>query len=818
MRFHKIASALVACTCLVAVATPSAAQQISFTIPAGSLKSALDTYARQARRAVIYKADDVRGAVSPGFRGTGTPSQVLDALLANSGFSASPGASGAVAIVRGNGPSAQVQTADASSTDAEGGEEIIVTANKQGNQRLIDVPLAVSAVNTDRLVQTGAVRLEDFSATVPGVAVANNAAGGVQTQVVFRGISTGAGGNPISAAYIDDAPITSATLAGGGNSFPDFDPSDLERIEFLRGPQGTLYGAASLGGLVRYVTRKPDFDTLSGRAELDLSSVAHGNQGGGVRARVNVPINDKIAFTASGFYRLDPGFIDNRLNGKKDINGGRYRGGRVAVAFKPSENVTVRGSILHQRIDIDAVTTTDVDSSGKPLFGTYEVSRPPRSSRMKARFTIYDLAVEGEFGGVQLTSDTSYSINNAGTAVDYTKLVGSLVDGLAGTPAGTIGVDIYQPYKSKKFSQEVRLQSTGDGFFGWQVGGFYTRENARYFALVEPLYAISGAPADGIGLPDLGTALQVSRYEEIAGFGTITLKFTPRFSVAGGLRYSHIETRLAVTNDGLLLGTSMFDGTSSDNQLTFSINPVYRVTPNFMVYGRVASGYRPGGANVFTPAIPTFSPDTVVSYEIGAKGELFNRMLTLDVAAFLIDWKDIQVRQTTTANGGIPLNYTANAGKARSQGVEAAVVLRPVHGLTFNGNLAYTDAAFRTTTAIAPAGARLPTTPKWSGQVGFEYRFDTGSDWSPFVGASYRYVGRRLGEFAAAPGGPRFVMPSYETVDLRAGAEYRGFEVTAFVRNVADKYGVTGAFDLGPYSTVSLLQPRTFGLSLAKSF
>jgi iron complex outermembrane receptor protein len=697
-------------------------------------------------------------------------------------------------------------------------EEIVVTANKR-TERLIDTALAVSAVNASDLTENGAVRLEDYSATVPGVSISNNAAGGVQTQVVFRGIATGSGGNPVTAVYIDDTPITSATQLGGGGSFPDFDPADLQRVEFLRGPQGTLYGAASLGGLVKYVTRRPDFAEFSGRAELDAASADQGATGGGARLRLNVPLGAAVALTASGFYRRDPGFIDNLLTGQKDINTAYRSGGRMAVAIKPTEDLTIQGSVLQQVIDMDAVATIDTNNSGAPLYRGLQVSRPPGSSRLDSRFTLYDLSINDELDAFEVIADTSYGIQDTTAAVDYTKVIGGLVDTLAGQPAGTSGAVVLQPFTTEKFSQEVRAQSTAPGFLGWQAGAFYTHEHITSSSLVDPVIAQTGDPAPAsFGLPNLGEGVIRARYEEVAGFGTLTLNFTPQLSVSGGLRYSYLQLKNDQALTGLLLGSSAQSGSSSDNKLTFSFNPEYKFTPDVMIYGRIASGYRPGGPNIATSDPATYKPDTVVSYEVGTKGEFLDRLLTVDFSGFLINWNDIQVQQTQLGPAGTPINYVGNVGQARSQGVEAAFLVRPREGLTLNANVAYTDAHFTNDTSLARTGDRLPISAKFAGQIGGEYRFDVQPGWTPFFGASFRYVGSRLGELAASPAIPRFVLPSYSTVDLRTGCEHEGFEISIYLRNAADRRGYTGVFGFGPYSTVGVLQPRTVGMSLAKSF
>jgi len=852
LKSMALRSTIVAFACMASASAFSMADAPRFVnVQAGELADALEGLANQCGVDVIYPASQLKGLRTRGVTGTLETKEAFQKLIEGTSLVMKDEGSAVLIMLPrsqaqskslsadrtwrlaqspsspGNGSAPTGAQGSAQSTSDSSGnprypvvlEEVTVTAQKRV-ERLIDIPLAVSAVRADQLTSSGAVRLEDFTAGVPGVSVANNSAGGVQTQVVFRGISTGVGGNPVASAYIDDAPITSATQLGAGGSFPDFDPADLERIEFLRGPQGTLYGAASLGGLVKYVTRKPDFEHLSGRAEVDFVDVDHGGAGEGARGRVNLPLSSQVALTASGFYRTDPGFIDNVLTARKDWNTSRIRGGRVALAIEPLGNITIQASVLHQRIDSESVATLDTDNNGTPLLGDLNVSRPRGSSAMNTRFTLYDLAINGHFDGFDAVSDTSFSRQASGTSIDYTRLIGGVLETLAAQPAGTLGGIVSQPFATRKFSQEARLQSNQPGFFGWQLGGFYTHESATTLVAIDPVTLPGGAsvPAS-LGLPVLANGSVDATYQEVAGFGDATLNFTDELSLSGGLRYSHFRVSDEQTLDGIFLGAGSLSGASSDNKLTYSVNPVFKITHDLMVYGRIASGYRPGGPNITTTDPASYKPDTAVSYEMGTKGELLERTLVYDLSAFLINWNDIQIQQSRVpANGGPPLNYIANAGRARSQGVEAAVTFKPVPGLSIDTNIAYTDAHLSNTTSLAPEGARLPNSARVTGQFGGEYRFELQPDWMALFGASYRYVGRRLAEFTASAAVPRFVLPSYETIDLRTGVEHEGFELNLYLRNAADKRGYTGAFGYGPYTTVSVLQPRTVGLTLAKSF
>lgn len=707
---------------------------------------------------------------------------------------------------------------NASGSDVDNDGEIVVTATR--DERLLsEVPLAVSAVRVEELSRSGSLRLEDSLIRVPGAAVSNTSAGGGQTRLVIRGLQAAPGGNPVVAAYIDDTPINSSVQSGGGASFPDLDPADMERIEVLRGPQGTLYGAASMGGLIKYVTIQPKLDELSGRIEIGYSSVEHGGLGAQARGRLNVPLSDAVALTVSGFGRLDPGFVDSVTDGKEDYNEARRYGGRVALLFKPSDDLSIKLSGLHQSITNDATTTINITRAGAPLLGGtdyYRVARSPNTDSLQTKFSLADLTVDWNPGGIRIVSNTSYSKQKTIFGLDFGPYIGNLLDTLVGTPPGTLSIYDEPTLRARKFTQELRLASDTSGFFNWQTGVFYTHENNTRREFGYPILKQTGlAPPPDLVIPAIGAFLDAGTYSEIAGFGTITLKFSDAFQVAGGLRYSHnVQRATAETVAGLATGAaSLRQGQSSDNTLTFNINPEYKIAPGVLLYGRVATGFRPGGINFRTPTFPSYEADSLISYEIGTKAGLLRDAIMFDLNIFRADWKDIQIRQLFNS-GVTPVGYIGNAGKARVQGVEFAAVVEPVFGLTFDGNISYTDAKVTTTTLLAVEGSQLPITPKWAAQAGVTYETEIAPDWTLSGNASYRYVGPRFAYFET----PRYRFEEYDTIDLRLGVEHNGVTLDAFVRNLTDVRAYNYATNVTSFVAVSLIQPRTYGFVIGKKF
>jgi iron complex outermembrane receptor protein len=401
--------------------------------------------------------------------------------------------------------------------------EIVVTATKRP-ERLIDVPFAVSSLNAEDLTDRGQVNLQDYTSRVPGVAVTNASVAGEPSQIVIRGLTTGGGGNPTVAVYVNDTPVSSSTAGGNGAFVPDIDPADLERIEVLRGPQGTLYGAASIGGLVRYITREPDFNNFSGRVEVDGTAIDGGGDGYAARARVNVPVNDILAMTASVFHRDEPGFIDNTLTGRDNVNRTLYDGGRAAFALNPSDGMKITLAGYYQLVRSEAYPLIALNATtGLPEESGFENAFVPGSNTSRMTVSGADLRIENEFSGFNLISDTSFGSQKFRGSLDYTPAVGSLLDKLAKQPPDTLGALLENAVSTDKVTQEVRATSTGSGFLGWQLGGFFTHEKNDGVQMVAPVTADTGGPlAAGVHLPELLDSSIPNTYQEVAGFGDVT--------------------------------------------------------------------------------------------------------------------------------------------------------------------------------------------------------------------------------------------------------------------------------------------------------
>jgi outer membrane receptor protein involved in Fe transport len=702
-------------------------------------------------------------------------------------------------------------TEQASPATAGSNQDIVVTAMKRP-QVLLDVPQSISVITGDKLQQQQAQRLSDYLTKIPSANVVESQAG--QSRIVLRGINTGGVGATV-ATYIDEAPFGSATsLANGAVDVPDLDPFDLARVEVLRGPQGTLYGANSLGGLVKYVTVAPQPGIFSGAAEVGIEDVHHGDMGWWGRAAGNFSLGPNAAIRASGFYRDEPGYIDDPHLGR-DVNDGKTYGGRVSLLVQPSSVLTIRASVLAQNIRSDGTNTVDLDPvTLKPticdLCHLRLIDEPNNID-----YRLYNGTIDYDFGPVSLVSATSYGTLDQDAFLDASGVYGPILTFVLGTPLGA-GLD--QGMTQRRFTQEVRLASSGKSQFEWTVGGFYTHEKNRLsqnlFGIVDPTG--DRAPGlDGLVIVDLP-----STYEEEAAFANATWHITPKFDLTAGGRYSHNRQTVVQNTSGLLAGgDSSFDGESSDNVFTYSVAPSFAPNDHTRIYARVAKGYRPGGPNAVSPLAPagvprTFGPDTTTNYEVGVKSETADHRLAFEVTAFLIDWKDVQLL-AQVENFGV----NTNGGSARSKGIEFNVSARPVRDLSLYANGAYVDAYL---TSDAPpvvgglSGDPLPYNPKFSTTIGAEYDHPLSSTVTGHAGINWHYTGRRRSDFDAAVGQQR--LKAFGKIDAHVGVDIDRFAIDAFVHNLTDSRGIVNLGTLGSAPSgdfaASVIRPRTVGLSL----
>jgi outer membrane receptor protein involved in Fe transport len=718
-------------------------------------------------------------------------------------------------------------------------EAIVITATKRP-QVLLDVPQSVTVVSGKSLETQHANSFEDYLKLVPGLQLDQSTQG--QGRLILRGVNTGGVASTVG-VYVDETPFGSSSgLVNGAILAGDFDTFDLDRIEVLRGPQGTLYGASSLSGVLRFVTNLPSTAGFEARARVGLESVKGGDLGYSGNAMVNVPLGPTLAFRASGTYRKDAGFIDSIGNSAtdlfgnvftadvaKNINEAKSYGGRASVLFKPSDAVSLRLSAIAQDIRADEADLIEADPvTLKPLHGLTYSQFVPQFTR--TRYRVYNGTGVFDLGFADLTSSTSYATQKQHLLTDDTFILSGFLEVALGLPPN----EFIQPQdtNNKKFTQELRLSGQSH-LVDWLVGGFYTHEKGlihQDFIAVEPGTKI---PLD---LPFLlGVANLDSKYEEIAGFANATIHFAPQFDFDIGGRYSHNKQSAHQVSDGILAGgfNDFPVARSSENVFTYSVAPKFKPNDHMTIYARVAKGFRPGGPNVLPPGAPPNVPtlyhsDSVISWEAGVKAESADHRFSIDAAAFHINWKDIQLFAVVN-NFGV----NVNGSSAKSDGIEFTAAARPFRGLELSANGAYTNARLTGDTPDVVGGRKgdqLPFTPKFSVGLNADYHWQMGAA-TPHVGASLRHLSRQTAnydaDFVAAFGHQRHIR-AYSVIDLNAGVTFGRFDLEAYVKNLGNSHGVTsttattafGGLPIFPDGAIGtgIIRPRTIGATLAVNF
>jgi iron complex outermembrane receptor protein len=716
--------------------------------------------------------------------------------------------------------------APASATGDVSLEEVVVSAQKR-NERLQDVPIPVSVISSSALTESNQVKLTDYYTEVPGLSVAP---GPTSTNTLsIRGITTGAvasgppGPAPTVGIVIDDVPF--GGTGGGDTLVPDFDPGDLARVEVLRGPQGTLYGASSLGGLMKFVTVDPSTDSIYGRVEAGTNSVFNGaQQGYSFRGSINVPITSDLAVRASAFTRLDPGYIDDPTLGLRGVNVAHASGGHIVVLWKPSDTASLKVNALYQKNTTNG--TGDVTPNPPALFGVppqgdLQQYYPRDTAFNNTTIQAYSANFTDKFGNVELTSLTGYNSFKAYDSYDFAWVIGQQTEqyfGVVGTPE-RVSASI------TRFTQELRAAMPLGRRFDALFGGFFSHSVDKYrFGPFLATNAQTGAQAGYWG--DINLFSAPTDYTEYAAFGDLTYHVTDRIDVQMGGRESEYElVGKPWTYDGLFSTVVLGFPTTANYQafpeytikqsaFTYLLTPQFKISPGLMTYARFASGYRQGGSNAGTPGVPfVVNPDKTQDYEVGFKGEFFDHVFSVDTSLYYIDWKNIQLPLLNP--GGI--SFTGNGGAAKSQGVEVSTETRPMTGLTISAWVTLGEAVLTqgVPSIFATAGEPLPNTPRFSGNVAVNKDFPISNEVTGFAGATVSYVGNREDIFAVT-GPERQYLPAYAKTDIRAGTKFDSWAINFYVNNITDRRGMItgGVGNVVPYSFF-LIQPRTIGMSVS---
>lgn len=701
-------------------------------------------------------------------------------------------------------------------------EEIVVTATRR-EEALQDVAAAVAVVDPQEFAAGGVNSLSGVLAYVPGVVFNDNGAPG-QGSVTMRGVAN-IFATPSVGIYVDDIPYGSVTsFAEGANFALDSLLGDVERIEVIKGPQGTLFGAASMGGSMRYITREPNLTEVEGRVAVDLSDTTGGGMNQLYRGRVSVPlVSEKLALSLSGFYQDNEGFIDEANRPGKNVNDAELRGGQATLLYQPTEPLSIKLNYSDQEFEFANTNGVPFDlATGQPIFGRYQKDSAG-DTPTSISFEMFSGTIEYEMSWATATLASSWQEFAQNATQDLSAGLGPFVDGMLGVPVGTNSVLLDFDITTERWVEELRLTSPSNGKLEWIAGLYYTEEDSSNFQATD----VQPGPLE------LVTQEFPSSYKEFAAFGNITYYFTEQLDATLGLRLSSNDMSVQYSGTGVLAGPTLPRTTVSDDVQTYLFNLRYRPSEETSLYMRIANGYRPASANLGLTdpnnpgnilSVPFVKADTLWSYEVGAKGNLADGALSYDVAVYHINWKDLQVFRSfmgVSVGGNADSDVTAN-------GVEAALNWRPVDALTLNATAAYAISELDEDDPSIGGleGEQLPGIPKWTFSLSGNYRFPLGQSVEGFVGGGVSFMDKRKSSFnggasdgvVIAPSNPNYTADSYTTADLRVGATFEHYEISLYATNLFNEYAYQRATTNSFEGTATILRPRTIGAVISVDF
>ena len=771
---------------------------------------------------------------------------------------------------------AQDQPAPTSANDEQ---NIIVTATKRETS-LLEVPFSINAQTEQDIQRAAANTIEDLSRNVAGLTIQNLGPG--QSQVSIRGVSAGQivrdqpGVKEQVGVYLDESVISLSLFT------PDIDLFDLNRVETLRGPQGTLFGSGSVGGTIRYITNQPDVDSFEGMVEGNLNLVGEDDIGGHLKGMINAPVADGVAIRAVGYYTQYGGFVDALREGgdvDEDVNDGHRIGGRLALTFDSGSGIRITPRILYQEIRADGFNRQEVYN----LFANpFTTTRPAVTFDERQQFLLLresfaddtllaDLTASFDLSeSLALTSITSYINRDIVVSRDASALTGSVSVDLGYPNAGVLlPSNLVDTTDLETFTQEVRLSTDSDGMFNFVVGAFYA-DTSRFYRqrLPTPGYDVvtdavlgagtSVAVRNGFGPDSPYNADLPYDIEQFAVFGEGTFDITPEFrATAGGRYYDFSEARDFISGGLFSNGDNRHDETSS-NGFSPRLILSYDVADDIRVNAQASKGFRLGGVNdplnlpLCTPqdeaifgGFQDYDDETLWNYELGVRGQ--SGSLSFNAAGFYTDISNLQV---TLDAGSCSSRIVFNAEKAHTMGLEAEVSFEPVEGLAFSLNGSVVEAEFDSTVVDGLGnviggireGNRLPTVPNFQMAAAASYTWPVDDGADAYVGASYQHVGSRYTQpsdqennprsfvsglpFGGAPGTNATVvdlkLPSYDYVNLSAGIDWdNGLGVMIYVNNLFDDNALL-SFDRERGGRARLGfnigQPRIIGVTVRKRF
>ena len=677
-------------------------------------------------------------------------------------------------------------------------EEVVVTARRR-EESLQESPVSVSALSERFLQENGIRSFEEFAASVPGLSFVGN--GSPENKIVIRGVSTGVvtrSEGAVVGLYIDDVPVGSRRFNPNPRLY------DIDRVEVLRGPQGTLFGEGSIGGTIRWIPKKPDLSELGASFEVGASDTEKGSGAYEVAAVANIPLlRDQLGVRIAAYSLEESGFVDNPTLGLNDVNEAQVDGARLTLKYEPTQAFTLGLMYFRQEKDMPGKPQYDPDLGDLLQERNFEEA-------LGDDFELASVTLRYDFDSMALDSSTAWLERSVANLRDITPLIG----------LPTYLDDITE---FENFVQEIRLSSNRpllDGKLNWLVGVFFS-QNDEYFN--QDIYAR--------GLGDLFDSDNYLDKEQLAVFGEMEFALNEQLEAIVGVRWFDITQDGLSLNAGLVAGlppgvVDRQDVAAEESGFSPKFGLSYRLPEGRgLLFATASRGFREGGPTgqgvppdpATGAAAPTeYDADQLWNYEIGLKSNWLDSRLQFNGAVYYIDWEDIQT--TNIRSDGH--TFTINAGGARSWGLEVEAQALLGGGWMFTGSASYVDSTLtedQRPPGDGKKGDRIPGVPDWTYSANLRYERELVSDLSLFLNFGYQHVGDSYNGFGVATGTSSSSaerQDAYDLVRLRAGLTADKWEITAYAHNLTDERAVLFLNRIVGDVRVNTIAPRTLGLSL----
>ncbi len=742
----------------------------TFQIEKQPLDEALKTFAVQADLEVFARADLVGDRVTGGVIGMFEPMVALNQLLGNTGLTFSVNEHNTVLIEsapEGN-PKKQVDTKDLNTVI----EELIVTAQRR-EQSLIEVPMSISTLSGEELQEKNINNIKELSLAVPELTVFESGPG--TGSLFMRGVGNTRGTSAIVGVYIDEAAVTGSPL-----SQMDLRTPDIERVEVLHGPQGTLYGQGSTAGTIRFITRQPDFGGVDGNVDMKASFTEHGSPNKILTGIANLPIiEDELSVRLVGKHERIGGWIDTPASGKKDVNNQNLYYTKAKALWIPTDNMEVTGTLILQRNSGDILDGGETEN--------HTIMLPEYNPNIELPFeddyNLYNITAKYNTKDIEILSTT-------------TKIIARHNDGITNF-FGVTQRNIFSNNHADTFVQELRVTSAGDERYNWTVGSIYREVESKGISLLTV-----GIGSDII-IPQL-VFEGGSKSKSWAVFSDVGYHFTDKLEIGAGIRFFNDKIRLLNIDPRR---EKSFD--SIDPRVYFS----YSITDKIRTYGSIATGFRSGGFNAIGAEFPdAYQTESLVNYELGTKMFLLDNKMNLEFAFYYSDYDDMQAY---VISPGIGLGYTSNLGKAEIKGVDWAVRMAFTEQLKvgFNGNIVNAEVAEIPLIASHQPGDQLDYIPDYSYTLFAKYDLEWRKDLPGFWRIDYSEQGKAT--FTLRTAGMIDESEKINLLNARVGANWKALSFELFANNLLNDNDRISP-NILRFST--RLRPRTFGIEAKFDF